>query len=363
MLLFATALTLAVLLPHGATIPAESSFMTEIASIASLIESATVGELISDRPLIVEEENTAMLQQPQLDATATMAANCRASGCSAEHGASIIGGHDVGQTHIVGGDASRCCTSCASTVLCHAALWIPEHEVCYFKGADFMRGYVQHAEETTQWLVVPCGGNGCDGIITAADSADATRCAPTTVADLGCWADSWPNAFQRISDDFFWQARSPEVCACMCKLKDPEHFTGLVSFGSDGGSPGHCNCQFNRQLSYKVRGALPDTCCQIYDETTKTIVRRTPFVSPDRAPCGLQARVKRPYPAPYEAQLRHRLHGGKDEKYTCVKSSSSFSHFQVSLSLSLSLRSCFVSAPYTQPHARSHHHHQHKRID
>jgi hypothetical protein len=63
--------------------------MTKIASIASLIE--TVGELVSDRPLIVEEENTAMLQQPQLDATATMAANW----------------HDVGQTHIVGGDASR----------------------------------------------------------------------------------------------------------------------------------------------------------------------------------------------------------------------------------------------------------------
>ena len=117
-----------------------------------------------------------------------------------------------------------------------------------------------------------------------------TRCsaaeqqAPPRVISHGCYAESWPRAFKAAYDGqgTIWRAHSPVECACMCKMRYGELWTGFVAIEAQSAA---CNCLLQDSASaaggWSRRGAMRSRCCMKYHPETRSLGYRENLGCPD----------------------------------------------------------------------------------
>ena len=104
------------------------------------------------------------------------------------------------------------------------------------------------------------------------NDAKILRAAQSSVEDLGCWGEGYPNSLQPLGKlSAGWRTVSPVVCGCLCRTRWGSSWNGLVGFGYQHKST-TCSCGVHPStanagvpFTYEARGRMEDKCCPPYD--------------------------------------------------------------------------------------------------
>ena len=242
------------------------SISTDPRSVAELFAATLIADVNS-----ADEVRTSQALRP---APSTAHAAGRGP-CHDGRVAAIIGGEVWGGTHRVAVELPHapsltwhtCCERCAAAG-CSAFAFRTQQRLC-----TLHHGAAATVEKG------PNRGHIAAQMPRSASATATTLAAPAdcirSVKDLGCWGEGWPMGTKRLAElSTGWRARSPRVCACMCRLRYGRQWTGIVSLGEERVGACACGVHSSAVPAY-ARGKLPDKCCSAtYDPLRQSLFAR-----------------------------------------------------------------------------------------